>query len=166
MKIVFSAVCAIAMLFLVVGNGYSDDKGNNKDHKFSTELSGFNEVHFVAGNTTVTPIVPPALRGAISTKAKGSFKANLRKGEDVIDYELSYEGLEGTVTQAHIHFGQRHTVGGIVIWLCQTTGTPAPTSPPEVAATPICPSRGHRQGDDRSRSGACPNRSRDRSRRV
>ena len=46
MKIVFSAVCAIAMLFLVVGNGYSDDKGNNKDHKFSTELSGFNEVHF------------------------------------------------------------------------------------------------------------------------
>jgi len=107
MKIVFSAVCAVAMLFLV------------------------------AGNTTVTPIVPPALRGAISTKAKGSFKANLRKGEDVIDYELSYEGLEGTVTQAHIHFGQRHTIGGIVVWLCQTAGTPSP-----VPVTPLCPASG------------------------
>ena len=146
MKIVFSAVCAVAMLFLVAGNGYSadkennkDDKENNKDHKFSTRLSGFNEVHFVAGP-------PAALRGAVLTKAKGSFQAKLRKGEDVIDYELSYEGLEGTVTQAHIHFGQRHTVGGIVIWLCQTTGTPAPTSPPEVAATPICPSEGTVKG--------------------
>ena len=89
---------------------------------------------------------PPTLRGAVSSKASGSFKANLNKGEDVIDYELSYEGLEGTVTQAHIHFGQRHTVGGIVIWLCQTTGTPAPTSPPEVAATPICPSEGTVKG--------------------
>ena len=67
---------------------------------------------------------PPAtLRGAISTKAEGTFRARLRKNMDVIDYELTYEGFEGTVTQAHIHFGQRHTVGGIVVWLCETAGT-------------------------------------------
>ena len=134
MKIVLSAVCAVAMSFLVAGNGYSDDK-EHKDHKFSTRLSGFNEVHFSAGP-------PAALRGAISTKAKGSFQAKLRKGEDVIDYELSYEGLEGTVTQAHIHFGQRHTVGGIVVWLCQTAGTPAPAPVDPISITPLCPASG------------------------
>jgi hypothetical protein len=134
MKIVISAVCAIAMLFLVAGNGYSDDK-ENKGHKFSTRLSGFNEVHFSAG--------PPAtLRGAVSTKSKGSFQAKLRKGEDAIDYELSYEGLEGTVTQAHIHFGQRHTVGGIVVWLCQTAGNPAPAPVDPISITPLCPASG------------------------
>jgi CHRD domain len=135
MKIVFSAVCAIAMLFLVAGNGYSADKENSKDTKFSTQLSGFNEVHFSAGP-------PAALRGAVSTKAKGSFEARLRKGEDVIDYELSYEGLEGTVTQAHIHFGQRHTVGGIVVWLCQTAGTQAPAPVDPISITPLCPASG------------------------
>lgn len=132
MKIVISAVCAIAMLFLVAGNGYSDDK-ESKDRKFSTRLSGFNEVHFSAG--------PPAtLRGAVSTKASGSFSATLNKAGDIIDYVLSYKGLEGAVTQAHIHFGQHHTVGGIVIWLCQTAGTPAPAS--VAAITPLCPAEG------------------------
>ena len=50
------------------------------------------------------------------------------------------EGLEGALTQAHIHFGQRHTVGGIVVWLCQTEGTPAPAA--VAALTPFCPAEG------------------------
>ncbi len=84
-----------------------------------------------------------ALRGAVSTGARGKFEAELEG--DVIDYELSYKGLEGDVTQAHIHFGQRHTVGGIVVWLCQTAGVPAPSAPIDVSAvTPLCP--GPRKG--------------------
>jgi hypothetical protein len=48
------------------------------------------------------------------------------------------------VTQAHIHFGQRHTVGGIVVWLCETG---LQTAPPEVAdATPECPQEGTVRG--------------------
>ncbi len=138
MRNIFSAVWAVVIYFLVAGNGYSTDKWH-KDQKFFTRLSGFNEVHFSAG--------PPAtLRGAVSTQASGSFYATLNKSQDSIDYVLSYKGLEGTVTQAHIHFGQRRTVGGIVVWLCQTTANPAPTSPPEVAATPICPSEGTVKG--------------------
>jgi CHRD domain len=97
-------------------------------------LSGYNEVHFISG--------VPALRGAISTKAKGTFRAKLRDKLDVIDYELSYEGLEGAVTQAHIHFGQRHTVGGIVVWLCQTATNPAPPPVDPIAITPLCPAEG------------------------
>jgi hypothetical protein len=99
--------------------------------RVSASLSGFQEVHFVAGP-------PAALRGAISTPARGTFRAFL--DGDVIHYELSYHDLTGNVTQAHIHFGQPFTVGGIVVWLCQTAGVPAP---PEVAAvTPTCPASG------------------------
>jgi CHRD domain-containing protein len=134
MKNFLSAVWAIAILFLIAGNGYSDDK-LHKDHKFFTRLSSFNEVHFVAGP-------PAALRGAISSGATGSFSATLNKSEDLVEYTLHYEGLESDITQSHIHFGQRHTVGGIVVWLCQTDGTRAPAA--VAAATPFCP--GAREG--------------------
>jgi hypothetical protein len=100
---------------------------------FSTRLSGYNEVHFNAG--------PPAtLRGAVSTQASGTFSATLSNAADVIEYELTYSGLEGTVTQAHIHFGQPGTVGGIVVWLCQTAESPAPV--PVDTLTPLCPTEG------------------------
>jgi hypothetical protein len=106
---------------------------------FSARLSGFNEVIFVAGQAG-PPLVAPALRGAISTPAKGQFTAILDDPTDVIQYELSYEGLVAPVTQAHIHFGQRHTVGGIIVWLCQTAGTQAPEAVRSL--TPPCPSEG------------------------
>ena len=113
---------------------------DNDDHRggirFATQLSSFNEVHFIAGNAAATPIVSPALRGAISSGATGSFKAAINDGARQINYELNYSGLESDITQAHIHFGQQHTVGGIVVWLCQTTGTPAPAA--VSSATPAC----------------------------
>jgi hypothetical protein len=105
-----------------------DDDHRNQD-LFATELSGFNEVHFVAA--------PAALRGAVSTKATGTFRAVINDRRAMIEYELNYDGLEGDVTQSHIHFGQRSTVGGIVIWLCQTAAAPAPAS--VAAVTPKCP---------------------------
>src|SRR5262245_16262226 len=107
------------------------DNDHNQSHR--AQLSGFNEVHFSGG--------PPAtLRGAISTGARGTFAAKIDEQDDIINYELSYDDLEGTVTQAHIHFGQRHTVGGIVVWLCQTNLAPAPASVNQ--STPTCPQSG------------------------
>jgi hypothetical protein len=100
------------------------------EDKFAARLSGYNEVHFIAAPT-------PALRGAVSTPAKGSFRARIDDRKDIISYELHYEGLTGNVTQAHIHFGQRHTVGGIVVWLCQTMASPAPAAVANL--TPPCP---------------------------
>lgn len=100
-------------------------------------LSGFNEVHFVPAEGTPPQ---PALRGAISTTGSGTFRAIINENARTIDYELSYEALEGAVTQGHIHFGQRHTVGGIVVWLCQTTTNPAPAA--VASSTPVCPSEG------------------------
>jgi hypothetical protein len=60
---------------------------------------------------------------AVSTVARGEFKArlvNISGGGQAIDYELSYENLEGDVLQAHIHFAQNFANGGIVAWLCDT----------------------------------------------
>ena len=76
----------------------------------------------------------------MSTKASGKFEATIDDKNDTIHYTLRYDNLEGTVTQAHIHFGQRHTVGGIVVWLCQTAAVPAPASVNQ--STPTCPASG------------------------
>jgi CHRD domain len=67
----------------------------------------------------------------VLTGAEGKFKATL--GSDEVDYELRYEDLEGTITQAHIHIGQRLANGGIAVWLCGTTTNPGPPG------TPVCP---------------------------
>ncbi len=71
---------------------------------------------------------------SVSTPARGEFKARISKDEKSIDYELSYQRLQGTVTQSHIHFSQRHVNGAIVVWLCQTATNAAPVGTP-----PTCP---------------------------
>jgi len=102
---------------------------NDHDHRLQARLSGFEEVHFVAGP-------PAAQRGAISTTGRGTFRATIDRNGELIRYRLTFEDLEGDITQAHIHFGQQATVGGIVVWLCQTVGTPAPAA--VAALTPQC----------------------------
>jgi hypothetical protein len=83
-----------------------------EDREFKADLSGYNEV-IAAG-------------GAVSTPATGEFRAKLRDNETRLDYELSYGGLQGIVTQAHIHFGQPSTTGSIVVYPCETAGSPDP----------------------------------------
>jgi hypothetical protein len=115
-------------------------KDDDDKNRISARLSSYNEVHFAGGGGAATPIPGATLRGAISSKGSGRFRATIDEATGTISYELSYQDLEGTVTQSHIHFGQRHTVGGITVWLCQTAGTPAPAA--VAAATPICPTTG------------------------
>lgn len=124
---------ALALTALTSSSTLADDRGRDRDRRVSTDLSGYNEVHFIANI--------PALRGAVSTGASGEFKARIDDDAQTIHYELSYRNLEGSVTQAHIHFGQKHTVGGIVVWLCQTPGTPHP-APDLGRPTPTCPQSG------------------------
>src|SRR6267143_765503 len=96
------AATLAAFMFGFSAAAIADDDRNDGD-RFSARLSGYNEVHFIAAPT-------PALRGAVSTQARGSFRAVIDDRADTIHYELTFEGLEGAVTQSHIHFGQRHTV--------------------------------------------------------
>jgi CHRD domain len=67
---------------------------------------------------------------AVSTVARGEFQGTISEDEQSIEYELTYSGLQGTVTQAHIHVAQRGVNGSIVIWLCGTDTNPSPMGPP------------------------------------
>lgn len=78
----------------------------------------------------------------VSTVATGSFEARLSQDGDSLSYELSYSGLEGTVTQAHIHFGKPAVNGGISLWLCESATNPSPS-----ASTPGCPQEGTVTGE-------------------
>jgi hypothetical protein len=79
--------------------------GNGGGRSFHAKLSGYNEV-FSGG-------------GAVSTVGKGRFSARVRNDPLRIEYRLQYEDLEGATTiQAHIHFGQKHTTGGVSAFLC------------------------------------------------
>ena len=77
---------------------------------------------------------------SVSTTGKGEFEAKISRDEGLIEYELSYSGLQGTVQQSHIHFAQRAVNGSIVVWLCQTATTPAPAA--VAGLTPFCPQSG------------------------
>ena len=66
----------------------------------------------------------------------GQLKMTVADDDSSIEFELTYEGLEGgTVQQAHIHVGQKNVNGGVVIFLC-TSLTPPPAGVP---APPACP---------------------------
>ena len=68
----------------------------------------------------------------VSTVASGEFVGMISRDDQSIDYQLTYTGLQGTVTQAHIHVAQPSVNGSIVIWLCETATNPGP------AGTPTC----------------------------
>jgi CHRD domain len=61
---------------------------------------------------------------SVSTVASGDFRAIIQDGgiADHFHYSLTYSGLQGTVSQGHIHVAQPGVNGSIIIWLCQTTG--------------------------------------------
>jgi hypothetical protein len=70
----------------------------------------------------------------VLTDAEGKFKATIHS--DRVDYELQYEDLEGAITQAHIHIGQRLANGGIAVFLCGTASNPGPAGTPPCPASP------------------------------
>ena len=67
---------------------------------------------------------------AVSTTGNGTFNARISNDESRIDWELTYNDLEGAVQQAHIHFGQKSVTGPISVFLCTNLGNgPAGTQP-------------------------------------
>jgi hypothetical protein len=72
---------------------------------------------------------------AISTYALGTFTATLNADRTELAWELSFDHVQGTVTQAHIHFAQAGVNGGIMVFLCSNLG-----NGPEF--TPHCPASG------------------------
>jgi CHRD domain len=115
-KVTAVALIAGALAVLTIGSYATADSG--KKNVKSDPMSGYLEG---------TP-------GPVSTHATGSFEATIDDDPPAIHYTISFDGLEGTVTQSHIHFGQRSVSGGISAWLCGTTGSLAGP-----LGTPTCP---------------------------
>jgi len=95
------------LLCLASGVWADDDRG-----AFKARLHGYNE--------------PPS----ISSTGSGEFRAKIGHDGASFEYELSFQDLEGEVTQAHIHIGQRGVNGGISVWLCGTATNPGPGGTP------------------------------------
>ncbi|HEV7605696.1 MAG TPA: CHRD domain-containing protein [Steroidobacteraceae bacterium] len=115
------AALALAMLggSLMAHDDEDRDHGRNRDGKFvvRAELVGLQEVP------------------AVSTPARGTFRAVVDTVANTITFRLTYDGLEGTVTQSHVHFGQKNVNGGISFFLCSNL----PNPPPGTQACPIPP---------------------------
>jgi len=118
-----ASTLSLAAAGLLLSVGAVADKGNDngKDtqDRINTDLTGFQEV----------PVV-------ITTGA-GQLKLVIDESARTIDYTLTYSGLQADITQSHIHVAQKSVNGAIVLWLCQTAGTPAPAA--VAASTPFCP---------------------------
>lgn len=96
-------LAVMASVGALAGGGVAlahDDEGTNHSggSSFQAFLMGYEEVP------------------AVSTPARGTFKARLKDG--AVQWRLSYRNLEGAVLQAHVHFGQFAVNGGVSAFLC------------------------------------------------
>jgi hypothetical protein len=109
---------AMALVATLVTASLAIAGAQSKEKRLRADLSGGNEVP------------------AVSSVAHGEMVAQVDAGNTEFSYELTFDGLEGAVTQAHIHFAQAGVNGGIMIFLCGTPVSPGP------AGTPTCPTPG------------------------
>ncbi len=93
-----TAIKCLPMIMLFGAPALAQTLQNN--NTLEADLNGFQEV-------------PP-----ISTAATGKFRAQIDPTGNTIAYELSYQGLEGSAQEAHIHFGQPGVSGGVSVFLC------------------------------------------------
>ncbi len=115
-----SGILVLAMLLPMVGVADQNDQ-RGRERVFRMELKPVNEV--------------PAL----SSRARGEFRARIDEFNQIITYELRYQDLEGNALQGHIHIGQSGVNGGISVFLCGNAPTvPAATVP----QPPACPQSG------------------------
>ena len=114
---VTAALLGASSLMALAGD--DNDRGRERSRFFvSADLIGFQEVP------------------AISTTAKGRFWALVDAKANTITFRLTYDALEGDVTQSHVHFGQKSVNGGISFFLC-TNGAAPPGPLP--ATCPVGP---------------------------
>jgi hypothetical protein len=117
-------VTAVAAVVALLGIGSYAIAGDGTSNFSGRDMSGYEE------------------NPDVSSVATGEFDGRLSQDGTALAYELSYSGLEGTVTQAHIHFGKPAVNGGISIWLCQTATNVAPTD-----GIPTCKQEGTVTGE-------------------
>jgi CHRD domain len=118
-RVTAALLAALAAVGLGMTTVATADGDHNRSKRFRAFLAADNEIPTVISD------------------ARGRFSAELDDSglTPVLRWRLSYEGLEGAITQAHIHVAQKFANGAIVIWLC-ANNPPITTAP---AGTPPCP---------------------------
>lgn len=109
---------ALLGMAIIAAGGLAIADDNRGKKAFKADLEGFSEVP------------------AVSSTGSGEFEARLGvndDGERVLEYELSYENLEGTAAAAHVHLGQKSVSGGVSYFLCG--GGDKPPCPPSGTVT-------------------------------
>jgi hypothetical protein len=110
LRIRTSLVAGLAIVTLLYAGSWVGADGNRHRNRFQARLHGYNEVP------------------AVSSTGSGEFTARIHRDGLGVDWELSYEGLEGiTTTASHIHFGQKDVNGGVSVFFCGGPTTPACT---------------------------------------
>jgi hypothetical protein len=119
-RLVGVAVAVIAAVATTMAGSaaMAEDDSSTAGSSFHETLTGYQE----------TPV-------ALSTGGTGLFRVQIDAQAQTITWELSYSGLEGTVTQSHIHFGARAQTGGISAFLCTNLGN----GPAGTQACPVAP---------------------------
>jgi hypothetical protein len=117
-KLIAVAIAMGAAVAGTIAGSASANGGNSHSNNLRAQLSGFNE----------DPL-------ALSTTGAGQFRAQINEAAQTITYRLSYTGLEGTVTQSHIHIGGSSQSGGIAVFLCSNLGN----GPATTQACPVAP---------------------------
>ena len=72
-----------------------------------------------------TLIGPEETPSIFAESAKGTFTARAVDNDTRIEFTLTWAHLTGNPLFAHVHFGQRHTAGGVSFFLCGGGGKPA-----------------------------------------
>jgi CHRD domain len=110
------SVASLSLLgVLLVAGTAAADHGRGREEVVRARLIGYAEVP------------------SVSTPARGTFRAVIDEEGGTIEYTLSYEGI-AAVAQSHLHLGQNHTSGGIMVFLCTNLGN----APPNTLVQP-CP---------------------------
>jgi hypothetical protein len=122
-------LAAVVLITTALANGDGGGKS------FRAKLTGYEEIIPPGANVPPTGQPATAEGGAVSTTGSGKFTARVRKDPLRIDYRLEYRNLEGAANQAHIHFGQKHTLGGVSAFLCGGSKPPCPPTTGEVRGT-------------------------------
>ena len=120
-RLAITTLVAVFALLAILGASQPAVADDDEGKALRATLTGFEE----------TPLT-------LSSPGTGRFRARIHDHETMITFELHYEGLEGTVQQAHIHLGRPAITGGIVLFLCTNLGN-APATVPTPQACPAAP---------------------------
>ncbi len=121
LKLKRSVLAGLAVTSLLcVASGVWADNSESGQRNFRAALIGYEEVP------------------AVSTGARGRLRATIAEDEGSIDFELTYEGIEGgNVTASHIHIGQRGANGGVSAFFCGGGVRPACPTPDTTLSGPV-----------------------------